>query len=286
MPIDLDKVLGAELPSGSHSWDADDVILYHLGLGAGVPATDAGELAYVYERGLEVLPSFAVIPPFATLGGLADLDGFDVNLALLLHGEQELTLAGPIPPAGEVTTTATVKAVYDKGKGALVIVETVSADAAGNELFVNRFSSFLRGEGGFGGEGGPPPAPGAPEREPDFTVECPTLPQQALLYRLSGDKNPLHADPAYAAKGGFDAPILHGLCSFGIACKAVVDAALEGDVARVGGYRARFAGVVFPGETLVVRAWRQADQVLLAVEAKERGTPVLSNAAITVRSEE
>jgi acyl dehydratase len=286
VPIDFDKVLGAELPSGNHSWDADDVILYHLGLGAGVPPTDPGQLAYVYERELKVLPSFAVIPPFATLGGLADLDGFDVNLALLLHGEQELTLAGPIPTAGEVTTTATVKAVYDKGKGALVIVETVSADAAGNELFVNRFSSFLRGEGGFGGEGGPEPAPGAPEREPDAVVECPTLPQQALLYRLSGDKNPLHADPAYAAKGGFDAPILHGLCSFGVACKGAVDAVLEGDVARVGSYRARFAGVVFPGETLVVRAWREGDQVLLAAETKERGTPVLSNAAITVRSEE
>jgi acyl dehydratase len=286
VPIDLDKVLGAELPSGSHRWDADDVILYHLGLGAGAPPTDPGELAYVYERDLKVLPSFAVIPPFATLGGLAELDGFDVNLALLLHGEQELTLAGPIPTAGEVTTTATVKAVYDKGKGALVIVETVSADAAGNELFVNRFSSFLRGEGGFGGDGGPPPAPGAPEREPDTTLECPTLPQQALIYRLSGDRNPLHADPAYAAKGGFEAPILHGLCSFGIACRAVVDRVLDGDVARVGAYRARFAGVVFPGETLVVRAWREGAQILLAVETKERGTPVLSNAAITVRSGE
>ena len=286
MPIDLDKVLGAELPGGSHSWDADDVILYHLGLGAGVPPTDAGELAYVYERELKVLPSFAVIPPFATLGGLAGLDGFDVNLALLLHGEQELTLSGPIPTAGEVATTATVKEIYDKGKGALVVVETVCSDAAGNQLFVNRFSSFLRGEGGFGGDGGPTPPPGAPERQPDAVIECPTLPQQALLYRLSGDKNPLHADPAYAQKGGFDAPILHGLCSFGIACKAVVDGVLEGDVGRVGGYRARFAGVVFPGETLVVRAWREGDDVLLAAETKERGTPVLSNAAITVRSEE
>src|SRR5207237_10378966 len=141
--------------------------------------------------------------------------------------------------------------VYAKGKGALVIVETTSATAAGEVLCVNRFSSFLRGEGGFGGDSGPVLADPRPVREPDLTIERPTLPQQALLYRLSGDRNPLHADPEFAKMAGFDQPILHGLCSYGIACKAVVDTALGGDVTKVARYQVRFAGVVFPGETLV-----------------------------------
>lgn len=286
MPIDLDRVVGAKLPHKQHRWRDADVIQYHLGLGAGVPPTDPGELEYVLEDRLKVLPTFGVILPFSVLDGLAKLDGFDVDLAMLLHGEQELELDGPLPSAGEVTTTARVEHVYDKGKGALVIVETTSSGADGRIYCVNRFSSFLRGEGGFGGDGGPSLADPKPERGPDLEVERPTLPQQALLYRLSGDRNPLHGDPAYAARAGFEQPILHGLCSYGIACKAIVDEVLDGDVLAVGSYRARFAGVVFPGETLVIRVWREGDEVVFEVTTKERGTPVLSNAVISVRSQQ
>ena len=284
MSIDREKVLGAELPAGAASWGPDDVILYHLGLGAGAAPTDPNELAYTYERDLKVLPSFAVIPVFGALGGLGGLDGFDVNFAMLLHGEQDIEIHAPIPQAGEVSTTSRITDVFDKGKGALVVLEATSTTPDGEVLFVNRFSLFIRGEGGFGGESGPAPGNPALDRAPDVEVECPTLAQQALLYRLSGDKNPLHADPEFAKLGGFDRPILHGLCSFGIACKAVVDASLGGDVEPVARYQGRFAGVVFPGETLVVRQWRQDGRIVLDVQTKERGTPVISNAAITLRS--
>lgn len=285
MPIDLAKVLGAELPVAAASWSPDDVILYHLGIGAGDPPTDPNELEYAYERELKVLPSFAVVPVFGALYGLAGLDGLDVNFAMLLHGEQDIELRRPLPTHGEIETTGRITHIFDKGKGALLVLEATSQTADGETLFVNRFSSFIRGEGGFGGESGPPAGNQPPDRAPDFESECPTLPQQALLYRLSGDKNPLHADPEFAKLGNFDRPILHGLCTFGIACKAVVDEALGGDVTAIARYQARFAGVVFPGETLVVQQWHEGSRVVLRVHTKERSSPVLTNAAITLRSE-
>ncbi|HEX4109696.1 MAG TPA: MaoC/PaaZ C-terminal domain-containing protein [Solirubrobacteraceae bacterium] len=283
MPIDIEKVLGAEIPPVDARWNADKVILYHLGLGAGVPATDPAELQYTYEGDLKVLPSFAVIPLMGTIIGLFGLDGVNINLAMLLHGEQEIELHAPIPVKAEITTTATVTDILDKGKGAVVIVEARSATRDGEPLFTNRFSAYIRGEGGFGGPSGPPVGNQPPDRAPDHEVQCPTLEQQALLYRLCGDKNPLHADPSFAAKGGFDRPILHGLCSYGMACKAVVDTVLGGDVTRVAGYAARFAGVFFPGETMVVSMWVQGDRILLGARSKERDAPVLSNAVITVK---
>lgn len=281
MPIDVEKVVGAELPEASSSWDADDVILYHLGLGAGVPQTDANELAYTYEKELKVLPSFAVIPAFGAMVGFGALEGFDINYAMLLHGEQEVEIHKPIPTAAKVTTSARISDVFDKGKGALVITEATTADESGEPLFTNRFKAFIRGEGGFGGEGGPPPGNEAPDREPDAVVESGTMPQQALLYRLSGDKNPLHADPEFSKLGGFDTPILHGLCSFGVVCKAVVDELLDGDVGKVTGYSARFAGVVIPGDTIVTKMWKENGTILVGAENKERETPVITNAAIT-----
>lgn len=286
MAIDPAVVIGARLPARRAAWTPDDVILYHLGLGAGARPTDPAELAYTYEGALQVLPSFGVIPAFAALPLVNDVRGLEhVNPAMLLHGEQDLELHAPLPTSGAVTTSGRIADVWDKGKGAVVVFELTSRDAAGATLCVNRFTCFLRGEGGFGGDAGPAPANVAPERAPDREVACPTLPQQALLYRLSGDRNPLHADPAYAAKGGFDQPILHGLCSYGIACKAAVDAVLGGDASRVARYQARFAGVVFPGETLLVRLWEEGDRIVLAVTAQERDTSVISNAAITLRRE-
>jgi len=154
-------------------------------------------------------------------------------------------------------------------------------------LVTNRFSAFIRGEGGFGDGAGPrtpSPTPAEPpDREPDMVVDCPTLAQQALLYRLCGDMNPIHADPEFARKGGFDRPILHGLCSYGIVCKAVVDNMLNGDVTSIVRYWARFAGVVFPGETIIVRMWREGQTVLVEAVSKERRTAVLSNAGIEIR---
>jgi len=202
--------------------------------------------------------------------------------AMLLHGEQEVICHRPLPPEANLTTNARIAEIWDKGKAALVVLESSSADAGG-PLFTNRFSLFLRGEGGFGGEPGPKAGNKAPERAPDGVIERKLLPQQALLYRLSGDKNPLHADPEFAALAGFDRPIIHGLCSYGVACKAVVDEVLGGDVTKVASYAARFAGVGFPGETYLISYWKEDGKILLEVKSKERDAIVISNAAIKLR---
>jgi acyl dehydratase len=281
MTIDLEKVVGAHLGSVTTSWDEDKVILYHLAIGAGDPPTSPEELSFTYEADLKVLPSFATIPPFEAMLNIGSLDGMDVNLALLFHGEHAVELHRPLPVRATVRSDSRVIGVYDKGKAALVVVETVTEDDQGL-LFTNRASLFIRGEGGFGGDPDPGPGPVVPDRAPDAVVESKTAPQQALLYRLTGDKNPLHADPAFAALGGFDRPILHGLCSFGIVCKAAVGAALANDVAKVVGYRGRFSGVVFPGETVVTSVWSEPRTVHVEAKVKERGTPVLTNGALSL----
>jgi acyl dehydratase len=283
MPIDPKVALGAKLGEGSYSWTKDQVILYHLGVGAGNPATDPGELEYTYEKNLKVLPSFGVIPVFGALGGLGSIPGLEFNFAMLLHGEQDIQVHQPIPPEATVTSSGEIAEIWDKGKAALVVLEVKTRDEAGKPLFTNRFSLFLRGEGGFGGESGPKAGNVAPDREPDGVIESPTLPQQALIYRLSGDKNPLHADPEFAKIGGFDKPIIHGLCSFGVVCKAVVDDVLGGDVTKVARYQVRFAGVGFPGETYRTSWWKEGDKVLIQASSKERDAVIISNAAITVR---
>jgi acyl dehydratase len=283
MAIDPKKALGHELPVSRGSWGPDQVILYHLGVGAGNPPTDPNELEYTYEKSLKVLPSFGVIPVFASMGGLGQVPGLQFNFAMLLHGEQDLTVHRPIPTSAQIESRPRVAEIWDKGKAALVVLEVESKDDSGQPLFTNRFSLFLRGEGGFGGEPGPKAGNQAPERKPDGEVEVPTLPQQALLYRLSGDRNPLHADPEFAKMAGFDKPIIHGLCSYGITCKAVVDHVLGGDVGKVARYQARFAGVAWPGETYVVSWWKEGDRVLVATRSKERGAPIITNAAVEVR---
>jgi acyl dehydratase len=283
MPIDPSKALGAELGEGTYEWNKDEVILYHLGVGAGVPPTDPGELEYTYEKNLKVLPSYGVIPVFGSMGGLGKTPGLEFNFAMLLHGEQDLEVHQPIPPEAKITNKGKVKEIWDKGKGALVVLEMETRDESGSPLFTNRFSLFLRGEGGFGGESGPKAGNKPPERDPDGVIEATTLPQQALIYRLSGDKNPLHADPEFAKMGGFDKPIIHGLCSYGIVCKAIVDDLLGGDTTKVARWQARFAGVAFPGESYRISHWNEGDQILVEASSKERGAPIISNAAITVR---
>jgi acyl dehydratase len=284
MPIDPKQALGAKMGEGSYTWTKDQVILYHLGVGAGDPPTDPGELEYTYEKNLKVLPSFGVIPVFGSMGGLVSTPGLEFNFAMLLHGEQDIEVHQPLPPEATITNAGEIVGVYDKGKAALVVLEVESRDEAGQPLFTNRFSLFLRGEGGFGGESGPKAGNRPPERDPDGVLESQTLPQQALLYRLSGDKNPLHADPEFAKMGGFDKPIIHGLCSFGVVCKAIVDNVLGGDVTKVARYQARFAGIGFPGETYVTSYWKQDDKILVETKSKQRDAVIISNAAVTVRS--
>jgi acyl dehydratase len=286
MPIDVAKAVGTKLPPGDTSWTADDVILYHLSIGAGTgkgQATDRRELEYTYERYLKVLPSFGVIQTGSGPGGLGAVPGVSINFALVLHGEQSIEIHRPIPVSARAETESRVAAIHDKGRAAVIVLETVTREKGGAPLFTNRFSIFARGEGGFGGDPGPKPGNEAPARAPDLVVESPTAPHQALLYRLNGDKNPLHIDPEFARLGGFATPILHGLCSYGIVCKAVVDRALDGAVDRVAGYEARFTGVVYPGETIVTSLWREDGKIVLSAKTAERGSPVLGNAAITLR---
>jgi acyl dehydratase len=287
MPIDAGAALGATISPFTTSWDADDVILYHLGIGAGLnKPVDPAELAYTYEQKLTVLPSFGVVPAFQALvtAVTGQVPGLAINPVMVLHGEQDLEIHQPIPTSASLEHRPRVASLYDKGKAALITIE-VESGPTGDPIFTNRFTIFARGEGGFGGDpDSPAPGNNPPDREPDAVAESPTMSHQALIYRLSGDKNPLHADPDFAKLGGFDTPILHGLCTFGIVCKAAVDTLLDGDVNAVARYQVRFTGVVFPGETVVTSMWREGDRIILSATTKERPEkPVLSNAAITTR---
>jgi acyl dehydratase len=276
MPIDPAVAVGAELPSRDLAWDSTDVLLYHLSVGAG-----ADELSYVYEDALRgVLPTFATVA--TTLRDTAPpavrMPGIDVDLAQVVHGRQELELHRPIPVRGNGRARSRIAAVYDKGSAAVVVTETVT------ELFTSRISIFAKGEGGFGGDRGPATKAPPPERRPDAEVLSPTEPRQPLWYRLLGDRNPLHVDPAFAHRAGFPRPILHGLCTYGIVAKAAVDAALGGDPERLGAFSARFAGVVFPGETLRTRIWRADGRLLLHATVADRDdAPALADAVITPR---
>ncbi|MCZ0989511.1 MaoC/PaaZ C-terminal domain-containing protein [Streptomyces diastatochromogenes] len=288
MPIDAAKALAAEPRTGEITWTAKDVQLYHLGIGAGAnpdkdsPATDPDELRYTLESRLHVLPSFATVAGAGSPGVISGLSmpGVDVDLAKVLHGGQTLRIHRPLPAEGTATVTGRIAAVYDKGKAAVLVMRTEVTDAEG-PLWTNDAQIFVRGEGGWGGDRGPSTRLEPPTGEPDRTVERPVRADQALLYRLSGDHNPLHADPEFAKLAGFDRPILHGLCTYGITLKAVVDTLLGGDVTRVREYTTRFAGVVYPGETLRIRMWRREGEVRVAVSAIEReDAPVLADTIV------
>jgi acyl dehydratase len=286
MPIDPNVAIGAELPEVEFSWTASDVLLYHLGLGAGADPTDPRELRYTYEQDLQVLPTFGVVAPTfgSTEPPTVSFPGVDIDLARVLHGQQGITVHRPLPVSGTARARTRIADIYDKGKAAVIVQESEAVDAAGEALFTTWSSIFARGEGGFGGQRGPSGGTPAPERDPDAVLLSPTLPQQALLYRLCGDRNPLHADPGFAEGAGFPRPILHGLCSYGVVCKAVVDGLLEGDASRVSGYSARFAGVVYPGETLRTRVWAEDSGFVLATTAADRDdAPVLADGVLHTR---
>jgi len=282
MPIDRDQAMAYEFPEGTGSYTNDEVILYHLGVGAGVPATDAGELEYTYEKDLKVLPSFVTTVLLSGGGSMMSVPGLEFNPMMLLHGEQDIEIHRPLPPEAKMKGRTRIADIFDKGKAALTILENSVSTEDGEPLFTTRMALFMRGEGGFGGESGPPAANQAPDREPDAVFESETLPQQALLYRLNGDKNPLHCDPEFAAMGGFDVPIIHGLCSYGITCKAVVDGMLDGDPTRLARYQARFKGVAWPGETYQVRCWNEDGKILVEAWSKDRNEAIITNAAVTL----
>jgi acyl dehydratase len=276
VPVDL-SIVGKKLESSRYTYTEKDVMLYALGVGAG---TD--ELPFTYERELKVLPTFGVIAAFPSMFAMGS--AMSVNPAMVLHGEQRIELYAPIPTHGTLTTTPTVRAIYDKGKGAVIVVDAETVDDRGTRLFKNTFVTFARGEGGFGGDRGPSgPRNVPPDRRPDATAEMLTLPQQALIYRLSGDMNPLHADPDFAKLGGFDRPILHGLCTFGHVGRAVLRQCCGNDPAKLRALEVRFSGVVYPGETIVTEMWKTGPtEVILQAKAKERGELAITAAAATL----
>ena len=285
MPIDPTVALGADLPAEEFSWTASDVQLYHLALGAGADPSSHRELRYLTDGNPQVLPTFSTVASrfHATEAPSVSFPGVDIDLAKVVHGSQEVTVHRPIPPEGKARTTTRIAEIWDKGKAAVIVQESTTSGLDGDSLWTARSSIFARGEGGFGGERGPSETHPTPERAPDSVTEIPTLPQQALLYRMCGDRNPLHSDPDFAKAAGFPAPILHGLCTYGVVCKAAVDAVLDGDAGRVGGFRARFAGVVFPGETLRVSIWRNDDSLAMTATVVERDdAPALSDVVLTL----
>lgn len=246
--------LGARSEPFEHSWTSKDVMLYALGVGAGVD-----ELGFTTENTadtpLQVLPTMAVVLGVGGFSALRSIGTF--NPAMLVHGEQAIEVHGAIPTEGTVSTVGEVVGVYDKGSGAVVVVESTSTDVStGNVLFSNRMSAFIRGEGGFGGDRGPSGARNvAPDRDPDHTVVDVTDADQALLYRLSGDRNPLHSDPSFARLGGFDRPILHGLCTYGFTGRALLHTLCGSDPSRLRSMEGRFSAPVWPGEELTVSMW-------------------------------
>jgi len=260
MPINPEAV-GSRSEPARRSWTSKDCLIYALGVGAGA-ADPLQELEFTTENTSgapqRALPTMAVV--LGTLGGGWDKIG-SFNPAMLVHGEQGITLHREIPVEGELEAVSEITGIYDKGKGAVIVSEsTATLVGTGEPLFSTRMSAFIRGEGGWGGDRGPSGTPNAaPERDPDHTVTVQTRTDQALLYRLSGDRNPLHSDPAFAAMGGFDRPILHGLCTYGFTGRALLHELCGGDPARFKGMDARFSSPVMPGEALTVKAWLDGD---------------------------
>lgn len=276
MPIDPSAV-GTTSEPVEHSWTSKDCLLYAVGVGAGTE-----ELAFTTENSegvpQQVLPTFAVIAG-AGGGALRSVGSFD--FAQLVHGEQAFTLHGPIPVEGRVRTVTTITGIYDKGSGAVVETASESVDAeSGEPRFATRSSLFIRGEGGFGGERGPSKRTAIPEREPDHRVGYRTRPEQALIYRLSGDRNPLHSDPTFAARAGFDRPILHGLCTYGFTGRALLHELCASDPARFRSMEGRFTSPVFPGEQLDVAIWADGGEAVFQTQGED-GRVVLTGTCTT-----
>lgn len=257
MAIDPDAV-GSKGEPYRHSWDERDVMLYALGVGAGLD-----DLALTTENtngvDLTVLPTMVVVLGRGGGGAMRNIGTF--NPVMLVHGSQAFTLHGPIPTSGAVSTVGEVTAIWDKGSGAVIeMTSTSTLEGSGEVLFTQVSSVFLRGEGGFGGERGPSgPQNVPPERPPDDQVTLHTREDQALLYRLSGDHNPLHSDPSFAQAAGFDRPILHGLCTYGFTGRGLIRSLCGDDATRLESMDGRFSSPVFPGEALTVRVWRTGE---------------------------
>lgn len=277
--MNLDALREHEFESAIVAYSDRDVMLYALSLGVCDDPLDQSELSFVYEKGLQVLPSMTAV--LAHPGGWIADEKFGANFVQLLHGEQRAQYVKPLPPCGELRGDFRVSAVVDKGEGegALVYFDKILSDnATGDHLCTVSSTLFLRGDGGCGGFGESPCGlVGVPERAPDFVDELPTSNRAALLYRLNGDRNPIHADPEIATKAGFKVPILHGLCTYGICGFSILRNALSYDITRLKSLDLRFSSPVMPGDTLQLEGWQVDSGIAFQAKVKERDGLVISN---------
>ncbi|MCB1691902.1 MAG: MaoC family dehydratase N-terminal domain-containing protein [Pseudomonadales bacterium] len=292
MPVtvaDVETALAQEVEQLPGKYADRDTLLYAVAIGMGRDPMDAKELEYVCETvGNRVVPTAATVlsrPVRAASGGGFSLMS-KMNFAMMLHGEQRLAIHQPLPPAADTLITNRTTGVYDKGegKGALVTSETEVKLADGSPLYTVGSTLFFRADGGFGGSSEGAPVPHAlPDRAPDAVCEMPGRVDQAMVYALCGDRNPLHRDPEFAKRAGFDRPILHGLCSYGIACHAVLKTMLDYDQTKMTGFDVRFSSPVFPGETQVVEMWQDGNVISFRVKIKERDVVSINNGKCTIK---
>lgn len=293
MPIYYPDILEQKTEPRTFSYGDKDVMLYALGIGMGRDPMDERELAFVYEKGLRVVPTAATVlaagagrraaPPEQKAG----LRVSQLNYLMVVHGEQKVELHKPLTAGGTYTAQSRTVGAFDKGKdkGAVVVNETVWTDEAGEKVATLTGSTFARGDGGFGGpsDGAPEPHK-VPDRKPDISAPFETRPDQALIYRLNGDRNPLHSDPDVARKAGFPRPILHGLCTYGITCRAVLQEICDYDPDRILSHQARFSAPVFPGDTVTVDLWKDGDVVSFEARVLDRGATVIRNGKTVLRA--
>ncbi len=285
MPFTFEEISACRADNIAFSYNDTRMLLYNLSVGMGQDPALEQELPYVFEgAGLQVVPTAAAV---LGGGGANILAGVDINWTKLLHGEQRLRLHRPIPPAADLIGTTCISEVVDKGpdKGAIVTLEMDVRLASGEPLYTMENVIFCRGDGGCGGATSSASKPHPlPERQPDLVHETVTRPDQALLYRLNGDRNPLHADPAFARKAGFGKPILHGLCSYGIACRAVLASVCDYDAARLQTFDVRMTSPVYPGETILTDIWVDGAVVSFRCRVKERDVTLINNGRCELRN--
>jgi len=296
VPIFYPDILDQKTAARTFTYSDKDVMLYALGVGLGRDPMNEDELPFVYEKGLKVVPTAATV--LAAAGG-RPARGADqveqkpghrpsqINFLMVVHGEQKVELHRPLPTSGTFTAQGRTIGAFDKGKdkGAVIVNETIWTDEAGEKVATLTGSTFARGDGGFGGptEGQPEPHE-VPSRKADLSVDIATREDQALLYRLNGDRNPLHSDPESARRSGFPRPILHGLCTYGITCRAVLQAITGYDPDQIMSHQVRFSAPVFPGDTITVDLWKDSQVISFEARVKERNATVIKNGKTVLRS--
>ena len=282
MTINYDEIMNLKSENVEISYSDKDSILYSLGIGLGNDPMNLNELKYVYENSQSVLPSMATNFQYHSPLLLKT----NINFIMVVHGEQRLSITNALPVSGDFIANAKVIGCYDKGpaRGAIIEVETTVKNKKNNEEICKLVSTtFARGDGGFGGPDSPKKEIFIPDGEPDYVSEVSTKPDQALIFRLSGDYNPLHSDPNFAKAAGFEKPILHGMCTYGIACRSLVDKICENDASKLKRFDCRFSSPVYPGETIITEMWKKDKMIYFNSKVKERDKLVLKNGVSEIK---